>query len=55
MAGYLVDKEIVVDKHRLNLKKAVCLEWGRKLVNHSLLTYAEIGKNSYDSVKESAT
>jgi hypothetical protein len=54
MAGYLVDKEIVVDKHRLNLKKAVCLEWGRKLVNHSLLTYAEIGKNSYDSVKENS-
>jgi hypothetical protein len=54
MAGYLVDGEILVDKHPLNLRKDVCLEWARKLVNHSLSTYAEIGKKSYDSVKENS-
>jgi hypothetical protein len=56
MAGYRINESVNLGKNNkrisIDFKKDNCLDYAKKLIEHSLRAYAEIGRKAYYQIKE---
>lgn len=56
MAGYRINKRISLGRNNnevsVNFEKGNCLDWAKRLIEHSLRAYAETGRKAYYQIKE---